>query len=90
MLFAIKDRSAALVVVVCPPLWQVVLFTNKDHVPGVFKALSLRFRNVAKLGFGWCRAHDETNKPIVDQIAPSKVSKLKPILGQIAPGNAHF
>ena len=33
---------------------KVLLVTNKDHVPGILKALALRFRTIAPaLGFGW-------------------------------------
>ncbi|KAF5837402.1 hypothetical protein DUNSADRAFT_4450 [Dunaliella salina] len=58
-----------------PP--KVLLLTNKDHVPGVLKALALRFRTISPgLGFGWIRVHDEQNKPILDQLGPGKVPRL--------------
>jgi len=68
-----------------PP--KVLLLTNKDHVPGVLKALALRFRNISPgLGFGWIRAHDEQNKAILDQLGPGKVPRLLLLLPM--PGDA--
>eukprot|EP00798_Chlamydomonas_sp_ICE-L_P001820 gene1820-33238_t len=34
---------------------KAILFTNKEEIPGIYKALALNNRNASRLGFGWCR-----------------------------------
>ncbi len=55
---------------------QVILFTNKDEVPGVYKLLAAKFmQRLAGMAFGWVRAHVPDNQRILDQIKPQKVRR---------------
>ncbi len=52
----------------------MVLFTNKDEVPALFRILALAFRDrMHGLAFGWLRAHDEDNEVILRNMRPQKV-----------------
>lgn len=42
---------------------RVILVTNKDEAPGVFKALAMNMRHASKYQFGWLR-HDDASRPV--------------------------
>lgn len=62
-----------------PP--KVLLFTNKDEPPALLKAMALAFKSrMPGLTFGWVRAHEESNEPLVKQFKPPKVPTVMLII----------
>lgn len=56
------------------PMVRVLLFTNKDEAPGVYKALATNFK--ASFGFGWVQSTLQQNKDLLIQFGISKVPAL--------------
>uniref|UniRef100_A0A7S0R6G9 protein disulfide-isomerase n=1 Tax=Chlamydomonas leiostraca TaxID=1034604 RepID=A0A7S0R6G9_9CHLO len=76
-----------------PP--KLLLFTNKDEAPGVYKALALNFRQHSQKGvaFGWVRAGDDDNKGIVANMKPRTIPGLMmmiPMPQQLPNGQIQF
>lgn len=61
-----------------PPPPQVILFTNKDEAPGVYKALAMSMRKRAdgQIGFLWVHAGASNSKGVMEQFRPPKVPHL--------------
>lgn len=55
------------------PLIRLLLFTNKDEVPGVYKALATNMRST-RFGFGWVQSSLKQNAELMTQFSVSKVS----------------
>ena len=59
---------------------KVLLFTNKDEVPGVFKALTFNFRSVMfklhGLAFGWVQSTTHDGQGLMKQFGVTKVPSL--------------
>ena len=55
------------------PLIRLLLFTNKDEVPGVYKALATNMRST-RFGFGWVQSSLKQNAELMTQFSVSKAS----------------
>lgn len=58
---------------------KVLLFTNKDDIPGLYKALAINFRS-AGLSFGWVPTNSHHSKRVQKEIKPPKVPFLAVLL----------
>lgn len=61
---------------------KVLLFTNKDEAPGVYRALAMRMRERGNLAFAWVPVSNPASKGIAQSFKPSKVPSLTIVIPQ--------
>ncbi|EFJ40007.1 hypothetical protein VOLCADRAFT_108380 [Volvox carteri f. nagariensis] len=67
--------------------WGVLLFTNRDEVPGVYKALAVALRDRANMAFGWVQANSPAARSTINSFKPPRVPALLVVLPTIVPGD---
>lgn len=64
------------------PLLKMLLFTDKEEVPGVYKALALNHKDQG-LSFGWIKSSRPANREVIKEFKISKIPSL--ILLRLVP-----
>ncbi|GIL63968.1 hypothetical protein Vafri_17880 [Volvox africanus] len=64
---------------------KVLLFTNKDEAPGVFRALALALRGRANMAFAWVQANSRGARGVMESFKPPRVPALLVVMPTIVP-----
>ncbi|GIL93520.1 hypothetical protein Vretimale_19909 [Volvox reticuliferus] len=64
---------------------KVLLFTNKDEAPGVFRALALALRGRGNMAFAWVQASSREARGVMESFKPPKVPSLLVAMPTIVP-----
>ncbi|GFR51795.1 hypothetical protein Agub_g14254, partial [Astrephomene gubernaculifera] len=64
---------------------KVVLFTNKEEAPGVFRALALAMRGRGNMAFGWVQVGSPASQRLVQSFKPPRVPFMTVILPTRVP-----